>query len=81
MKLKHEPVLAAAGVVALVEALIVMAVLLGWLDLSTEQTAAVMTFVAALIAVCAPLAGAFVARRKVFPLAKLERDEAEDEIA
>ena len=67
--------LVAGSIVALVEALIVMLVLLGVVELTTEQTGAIMAFAAAFIAIVAPPAAAFWARSKVFPLSKLDPEE------
>lgn len=70
--MKREPVIAAAAVVAVIEAAIVMSVQLGWLDLTDPQLASVMTFVVALVAILAPLAGALVARRHTSPWPPLD---------
>lgn len=65
--MRREPVIAAAAIVAVLEAAIVMAVQLDWLQLTDPQLASVMTFVVATVAILAPLVGALVARRHTSP--------------
>ena len=66
MSLKREPVAIVAAIVGVVEAAIPMLIALGYLDWSTEQTAAVMAFVIAL----GTVAGIVVMRYLVTPVAE-----------
>lgn len=67
--MKTEPVITAAAIIGLVQAAVVLAVSMGWLDLSTEQQNNVYAFAAALLALIFPLLGAWYARGKTTPLA------------
>ncbi len=68
--MKREPVITAAVVVALIEALIVGAVAFGW-DITGEQQASLMGIVIAAAAMTAgmvvPVVGAVWARKRVSP--------------
>lgn len=73
-RLAYEPVMIGGVFVALIETLIVMLVALEVVDLTGEQTAAIMAFVVALVAVV-PVISAWVTRNLVKPMAKI-RDDA-----
>lgn len=71
-KITREPVMIGGLVVAVLEAFIFMALQMGWITWDTEQVASFNNFVVALIALGAvviPLAGAYIARAKVTPIA------------
>ena len=71
-KLTREPVMIGGLIVAVLEAFIMMALQMGWLSWDTEQVASFNNFIVALIALGAviiPLAGAYITRAKVTPLA------------
>ena len=71
-KLTREPVMIGGLIVAVLEAFIMMALQMGWLSWDTEQVASFNNFIVALIALGAviiPLAGAYIARGKVTPMA------------
>ena len=70
--MSREPVIITGLLIALIQAAVLMAQQLGWIELSNEQFAAVMAFVAALIAV-----GAFVVRRYTTPLSDPIDDDGE----
>lgn len=63
--MRNEPVLTAQAVTAVISALLVMAVSLGWVTLDTTQQAAVMAFVVAAVNIGAGL----LARSRVTPIA------------
>lgn len=68
MNLSHEPVLTAAGIGALVSAVLVLMVRFG-LPLSTDQQEAIIT----VVTLVAPLLiAAWIARSKVVPVSKIE---------
>lgn len=71
MNLKREPVIIANSIAALISALIVAAVALGYLDWDAEQQAAVMAVVVAAVNVIAGIVG----RALVTPVAS-PRDDA-----
>lgn len=81
MKPRSEPVAIGAGVIAVIQALLLMLVALDIWSLSDVQTAAVMAFVTAVVA----LVGAVYVRRQVTPNAQAEaaveaaRTETEDD--
>lgn len=59
-------------VVAFLEMFILMAIQMGWLSWDTQQVASFNNFIVASVALAAvilPLAGAYVARSKVTPIA------------
>lgn len=71
-KITREPVLIGGLVVAVLEAFIMMALQMSWISWDTEQVASFNNFVVALIAlgaVIVPLAGAYIARARVTPIA------------
>ena len=61
--LQREPVVISGLIIAVIQAGIIMARLMGWWQLTDEQFAGVMAFVAAVIAL-----GTFVLRRYVTPV-------------
>lgn len=63
--IQTEPVLTVGALVAVITAGLQFLRLMGWLQMSDEQTNALMTFVSLLL----PLLGALWARSKVTPLA------------
>ncbi len=65
--MKREPVITAAVVVALIEALIVGAVAFGW-DITPDQQVSLMGIVLAAAAVIAPIVAAVWARSRVTPV-------------
>ena len=62
----NEPVAVGAAIVALVQAVMVVATVFGWVDLSPDQQAAVMGAVTAALS----LIGGVLVRRKVTPTGK-----------
>ena len=66
-RILNEPVVLAGAIVALVEAMIVMSVALGWLRLDESQLASIMGMVVALAAVVTPIVASVWARSKVYP--------------
>ena len=72
-KMKREPVIIAAAVVALIEATIIAAVAFGW-GINPDQQAALMGVIIAAAAVIAPLVGAIWARSKVTPVSDPKDD-------
>lgn len=69
--MKTQPVLTAAGLSGFVTAFLAMAVALGWISLTPEQTQAVQAVVIPLAVFLVPLAGAWWAHNRVVPVAKL----------
>lgn len=70
--MKREPVMIGGLVVAFLEMFILMAIQMGWLSWDTQQVASFNNFIVASVALAAvilPLAGAYVARSKVTPIA------------
>lgn len=66
--MNREPVVSAAGVVTLVQTLLLMLVGLGFVKLSDDQVGSILAFVAAAVALVAPLAAAFAVRGRVTPV-------------
>ena len=62
--MKTQPALTWGAIVALIEAIIVGGVVLGWWSLDTKETAALMTIVVAAIAVIAPIVGGILTARQ-----------------
>lgn len=62
--MNREPVLTQAGIVGAIEALLVLVVVMGWVDLSSEQQGAILAFVMAMV----PIAGGVWARARVTPM-------------
>lgn len=73
MDIEREPVVTAAAIAGLVAAALTMLVSLGVIDLSPEQQAAILAFVAAAV----PIAAALWARQQVTPLVDPKDDEGE----
>ena len=68
----NEPVMLAATIVAMVEALIIMFVTMGWISWDSAQVASFNNFIVAFVAlgaIAVPLGGAYFARKQVTPVA------------
>ena len=68
-KIAREPVMFGGLIVAVIEMGILMAMQMNWVNWNAEQLASFNNFVIALVALGAPIVGAYIARRKVTPLA------------
>lgn len=62
--IQGEPVVTAASIASLIQAIIVFARLMGWMPMTDEQFTALM----AIVVIALPIAGALIARRYVTPL-------------
>ena len=76
-KIKREPVLVAGSIAGVISAGIIMLVNLGVLSWTPEQIESFNSFVIPAVALATPIAGAYLARRKVTPISD-PRDEDGD---
>ena len=70
--MKREPVMLGGLIVAVLEMFILMCIQMGWISWDSGQVASFNNFIVALVALLAvgiPIAGAYIARAKVTPLA------------
>lgn len=72
--MNREPVISAAAILGLVQATVVLAVSMGWIDLSADQQKNIYAFAAACLALALPLIGGWLVRSRVTPLVD-PRDE------
>lgn len=77
-KLQREPVLTSALVTAVLEALIILAIQMGWVDWNADQIASVNNFVIALTMLLAVIVPAYFARGKVTPMAAPRTKDGEE---
>ena len=78
--MKSEPVLSAGAIVGVIMAGIVMAMKLGWIDISSDQLGGIEAFVVAAVGLLFPLAAAWWARSQVTPVAAPKTKEGEDAV-
>lgn len=72
MQISREPVVISGLVTAMLEALIMLALQMGWLSWNSEQIASFNNFIVAFMALAVaaiPLVAAYITRKKVTPVA------------